>query len=111
MLPSFASQTVTIVRPGSKTSRGSTVPDWDDSQSWEISGCSVQPVSSNLSMEGHVLGIVDGWTAYLPDGSDVQAGDRVIFDEKTFEINGEPRVWTGVTNCSHIQLNLKRWEG
>ena len=50
-------------------------------------------------------------TAYIPEGSDVIAGDRILFDGDTYEINGEPKKWTGAFTRSHIQLNLTRWEG
>lgn len=113
MLPSFATQSITRIRPGTTTSRGSTVPDWsaDKVTKKTIKGCSIQPASTSLSLDGRVLGINDGWTAYLPEDADVQAGDRIEFDGQTFEINGAPRKWTGPMRTSHIQLNLTRWEG
>lgn len=113
MLPSFANQSITRIRPGTKSSRGSTVPDWsaDKVNKKTIGGCSVQPASTSLSQDGRVLGISDGWTAYLPEDADVKAGDHIEFDGETYEINGEPRKWTGPMRTSHIQLNLNRWEG
>lgn len=112
MLPSFANQSITVVRPGTKEERGSIVPDWEHTEEpFTISGCSIQPASTSLSQDGRVLGIAEGWTAYLPEGSDVQAGDHIIFDGNTYEINGEPKTWTGPTRTSHVQLNLVRWEG
>ena len=76
-----------------------------------IKGCSVQPASTGLSQDGRVLGINEGWTAYIPEGTDVKAGDHIIFDGETYVINGEPKVWTGAFTRSNIQLNLIRWEG
>lgn len=113
MLPTWASQEITRVRPGTKTIRGSEVPDWspDKVSELKITGCSVQPASTSLSQDGRVLGIAEGWTAYIPEGSDVLAGDRIKFDGDTYEINGEPKKWTGAFTRSHIQLNLVRWEG
>ena len=112
MLPSFANQTIDVVRPKkTTTSRGSTVPDWSDTTKTTVTGCSIQPASTSLSQDGRVLGINDGWTAYVPEGTDAQAGDRIEFDGQTFEINGAPRKWTGPMRTSHIQLNLIRWEG
>jgi hypothetical protein len=112
MLPSFCSQSITIIRPGTKEVRGSIVPDWEHTaQPVVVDGCSVQPASSSLSLDGRVLGISDAWTAYLPEGTDVKAGDHILFDGNTYEISGEPRVWTGAFTRSHIQLNLTRWEG
>ena len=112
MLPSFCSQSITIIRPGTKEVRGSIVPDWEHTaQPVIVGGCSVQPASSSLFLDGRVLGISDAWTAYLPEGTDVKAGDHILFDGNTYEISGEPRVWTGAFTRSHIQLNLTRWEG
>ena len=112
MLPSWCSQTITIVKPGTTTSRGSTVYDWEHPvSSIDITGCSVQPASTGLSQDGRVLGIYDGWTAYIPEGTDVKAGDHIEFEGETYAINGEPRKWTGPSRTSHIHLNLVRWEG
>lgn len=114
MLPSFCRQEITRVRPGTKTSRGSVIPDWDPAvvKELKISGCSVQPASSSLSQDGRILGITDGMTAYVPNGSDVQAGDHIVFDGLTYEIEGEPRVWVSATGAKdHILLNLRRYSG
>ena len=111
MLPSFCRQSIVVVRPGTKTSRGSTIPDWSTATRRKIDGCSVQPASTSLSMDGRVLGISEGWTAYLPEDADVQAGDHIEFGGETYAINGEPKRWTGAFTRSNIQLNLVRWEG
>ena len=113
MLPTFCTQEVVRVRPGTKYDRGTPVPDWSEDRITKatIKGCSVQPSTTTLSQDGRVLGISDQWTAYLPEGSDVLAGDHIRFDSKEFAIIGEPRVWTGAFSRSHIQLTLTRWEG
>lgn len=113
MLPTFARQTITRIRPGTKSERGSEVPDWSDNavSRLTIRGCSVQPAGTTLSMDGRVLGISDGITAYLPEDADVKAGDRIEIRGEAYVINGEPRRWRGVGRCSNIQLNLTRWEG
>lgn len=112
MLPSWASQSVTIVRAKTTTtSRGSVIPDWTNVETTTVSGCSVQPSTTSLSLDGRVLGTSESWTAYLPEGTDVKAGDHIIFEGETYEINGEPKPWTAPFTRSHIQLNLIRWEG
>ena len=111
-LPSWASQTVTIIRPGTTTSRGSTIPDWTTSTSTTVTGCSVQPASTSLTQDGRVQGIYDGMTAYLPPGTDVQEGDRITYDGLTYTVDGTPRKWISATGqASNIQVNLKRWSG
>lgn len=113
MLPSFCDQEITRVRPGTKTARGSTTPDWSQSAvtTLTIKGCSIQPAATTLSQDGRVLGVSEQLTAYLPEGSDVQAGDRIIFDGDVYTINGEPKHWKAALKLSNIQLNLIRWEG
>ena len=112
MLPSWAKQTVTIIRPGTKIQRGSEVPDWDNATSFDVGGCSVQPASTSLSQDGRVLGIFDGETCYMPPGTDVREGDRIVHDGNTYTVNGTPRRWQSATGlASHVQVNLQRWGG
>ena len=112
MVPSWCRQTVTRVRPGTKTERGSVVFDWSHATTTDITGCSVQPGSTSLDENGRVLGISDGYTAYLPPSADVIAGDRIVYDGETYEIRGEPRQWHSATGAvDHIMLNLMRYEG
>lgn len=113
MLFPFCNQSITVVRPGQKTVRGSVVPDWEHtSDPVTIGGCSVQPASTSLSEDGRILGLMDGLTVYVPDGADVQPGDHIEVDGETYEINGAPRRWQSPTgSISNIQLNLKRYSG
>lgn len=112
MLPSWCTQTIKRLRPGTKTVRGSVIPDWDNADELQIGGCSVQPASTSLSEDGRVLGITDGWTAYLPESADVMAGDHIVFNGNTYEINGEPRTWQSPTgHNNHVMLNLRRFAG
>lgn len=112
MLPSWASDTVTRIRAGTTTRRGSTEPDWSNVSELSITGCSMQPASTTLSQDGRVLGISEGYTCYFPSGSDVLAGDRISYDGNTYTIIGEPKTWTSPTGrVTHIQAQLERWSG
>ena len=111
MLPSFMTQTVTRLRPTTKTVRGSTISDWDNPSRLNISGCTVQPAATDLSQDGRVLGIMDGMTCYMPPTADVQEGDRIEYAGNVYTINGAPRVWPAAGNLAHIQVALRRWSG
>lgn len=124
MLPSFATQTITRIRPGTKKERGQTVPNWDYAPAstaaaqdvtyateLDIPGCSVQPAGTGLSQDGRILGVQDGLTVYAPAEADIQGGDRIRFGGNVYTINGDPRVWPAAARCEHIQLNLQRWRG
>ena len=110
-LQSFWRQSITRLRPGTKTERGSTVLDWSNPSELVINECSVQPTSTSLSQDGRVLGVHDGLVVYAPVGIDVKAGDRIRFGNDVYTINGDPLVWPGVGKLAHIQLNLLRWRG
>lgn len=110
-LISFWTQSIIRIRPATRTSRGSTVYDWDNTETAVIDGCSVQPTTTSLSQDGRVLGVQDGLTVYAPADADVQAGDRIEFSGKVYTINGDPLVWPGAGQLAHIQLNLQRWRG
>ena len=113
-LPSFCTQSITRIRPGTKTLRGSEVFDWTATaaSTATIDGCSVQPAGTSLSEDGRVLAITDGLTVYAPAGSDIQAGDRIQYAGETYTINGAPRIWPSASGgLDHIQLNLERWSG
>jgi hypothetical protein len=111
-LSTFARQTVTRLRPKTDTQRGSVIFDWSSPTELVITGCSVQPAGTSLSEDGRVLGISEGITVYLPEGSDVIAGDRIRYNGHDYTINGEPKIWISATGrCDSIQLNCERWYG
>lgn len=113
-LPSWAEEEVTRIRPGTKESRGSIVPDWSEDKVSKktISGCSVQPASTTLSQDGRVLAISEGLTCFFPPGTDVAAGDKIRYDGEDYQIIGKPKKWTSPTGrVSNIQAQLERWSG
>ena len=111
-LPSWFRQSVTRLRPGTKTVRGSVVPDWGNATSVVISWCSVQPSATTLSQDGRVLGISESMTLYMPSDADVQEGDRIIFDSKEFVVSGMTKSWASPTGrLDNKQATLERWEG
>ena len=112
MLPSWASDTVTRLRATIITQRGSQIPDWSNPSSLVITGCSMQPSGTSLTMDGRVQGTSEGYTCYLPPGADVVAGDRIQYNGETYTIMGEPKVWKSPTGqVSNTQLVLERWYG
>lgn len=103
--------TITRIRPGTKTERGSTVPDWETATRLDISGCLVQPASTSLSQDGRILGVTDGLTACAPVDADIKPGDRIEYLGDVYTISGDPMLWVGVGKLEHMQLNLTRWHG
>lgn len=108
---SFWTQSITRLRPGTKTVRGSVVPDWANVSRLTIEGCSVQPASTSLSQDGRIEGVMDGLTVYAPEDADVLAGDRIEYGGNVYTINGDPLIWPAAGRLSHMQFNLQRWRG
>lgn len=111
MLTSFCNDIVTRIRPATTKSRGSTIFDWSNATEKEIPGCSMQPASTSLSEDGRVLGIFDGYTLFAPADADIQAGDRIRFEGKTYEIDGDVRVQPAALSLNHLHINLRRYSG
>lgn len=112
MLPSFMNMTIVRQRASVKTVRGSEVFDWSDTEDISISNCLVEPGGGSLTLDGRELGIMQGLTAILPPDSDVKAGDRIVYNGNTYEIDGEPKIFSLPTGTvTNMQLNLKRWAG
>lgn len=111
MLPSFCKDTVKRIRPGTKTLRGSTVPDWDNVDTKDIGGCSMQPATTSLSTDGRVMGILDEYTLFAPAEADIMAGDRVQFRGNVYEIDGDVRPQPAALRLEHIEIRLRSYKG
>lgn len=113
MLPSFAKQTVTVIRPGTKTARGVEVYDWTTATTHTVANVSVQPASTSRNFaSARVLNIEDAHTLYANPGADIQPGDRIEANGKVYEIDGDVEIWTSPTGrVSNLQFTLRRWAG
>ena len=116
MLHSFCHDSVTVVRPGSKQARGTTVADWSVAQSHAIAGCSVQTPNTSMDLDGRRQTSLAG-TLYAPPSVDVRAGDRIDWTDASgnahrFLVDGEPMPWVSPTGrVSHVQADLVEWRG
>lgn len=109
---SWWNESVSRIRPGTKTVRGATVPDWDNAKAKTIYHCHVQPSGTSLSQDGRILGISDSLNLYMPSSADVQEGDRVSYGGGTYTVMGVPRNWVSPAgNVTHKQVTLERWSG
>lgn len=112
MLPSFCAETVTRLRPTLVDKRGTRVLDWSSPDELPIGGCSVQPSASSRDLDGRTIQVTEDWTLYAPPGSDIEAGDRIQWEDLTFELDGAPMPWKSPTGrVSHVWARLKEWSG
>lgn len=86
-------ETVTVQRAGvTQDGYGADVPDWTTPTETEIQARGVEPVSSSEDNDGRQA-VITGFRVYLPSGSDVAPGDRVVLREQTYEVDGMPADW------------------
>lgn len=116
MLPSFASDAVTVVRPAMRAVRGTTVPDWANATRTPVTGCIVQLPTTSMDLDGRANTELAG-TLYAPPMTSIRAGDRVEWTDPMsvthkFAVDGEPMPWKSPTGrVSHVQARLAEWRG
>lgn len=111
MVRSFYNQTVTRLRPATADDgHGNTAIDWSlaPASSLSITGCRLQPLSSDEVMENRFESDVR-FRLLAPYGSDVAFRDRVTVAATTYEVAGAPLSHnspTGVAQHDEILLRL-----
>lgn len=109
---SFAKKTVTRIRAGTITERGTEYPDWNNTNDRDIPGCCLTWRSTAMSQEGRVLGIENTRVLFAPLDADIQEGDRIKYRGETYEIDGGPKDWESPTGAiDHYEITLKRYKG
>lgn len=111
MTRSFYTDTVTRLRAGTVTDHGDEYPDWSSPSSLTITGCRVQPLSSDEVQEDRD-GVEIRHRLLGPSGIDVLPDDRIVYGSDTFEVWGailSHRSPTGV--AAHSEALLRRFDG
>lgn len=112
MLPSWATETVTVVEPAWVTDRNTQVADYDHPASVvAVAGCSVQPGASAETLAGRQA-VVARWTVFMPEGTAPSPQAQVIVRGVRYAVDGQPAVWDSPTGAlSHVVVLLIDWEG
>ena len=112
MLPSFATDTITVVEPTMVDQRGTLRPTYDPPASTRtVTGCSVQPGAATEDLAGRTQQTVR-FTVYAPPGTHASALAAVDWEGQRYAVDGQPlahRSPTGAT--SHVVLLLVDWKG
>jgi hypothetical protein len=82
--------------------------DWANATETVIEGCGVYPVAGKEVTEAREA-IVTRYKVFAPGGTDLLASDRIIFDGKTYEVDGDVTDWT--MGSEHVEALLRRVEG
>ena len=111
MLPTFCTETITVLRAPTKEERGSSVRSWADAASHTVAGCSIQASSATGTIEERE-GASETWAILAPPNADIRKGDRVECSAGKLAIVGEPYQVRGATGMlSHTVASAGRWDG
>lgn len=112
-LPTFCKDTVTVLRPGTKVQRGVSLPDWDHATPHVIHGCSLQEGASATDFgDAQRNAIASDAMLLAPPNADIKDGDRVLFDSRTWTVDGVPdSIKSPTGRVSHVRARLKEWRG
>jgi hypothetical protein len=123
MLPSFASQTVTILNPGTRVEWGQQVEDWTSPVEtvetcvwYSLSGIETtggREAEHGADVEVHRVA-AGGRQVFLDPASTCTARSRIRFPDggRDWEVIGEPSVFESpLGGLDHLEVLCKRWEG
>ena len=76
-----------------------------------VSGASIQFRATDMTLDQRA-GVTVRAVAYLPPGSDVKAGDMVVYNDVEYKVDGAPLpVESPTGRVSHVKAVLVDWEG
>jgi hypothetical protein len=87
-------------------SKGNQIRDWPNATAVTFAGW-VQPVTSDevtLNQER----VVSRWRIFLEPSASILATDRVTWDGKTFQVDGEVQMWDDARGVDHHAEGLLR---
>ena len=110
-LPSFSTDTITIIRPTIKTERGTQFYDWDNAARIDVDGCNVQPMNTVLNQQER-FAVDTTYTLLCPPETEIYFYDRVEYQGEQYTINGKPFLLKSPSGAvSHIKCTLEVWNG
>ena len=112
MALSFMKDSATVKRASVVNKNGMEARDWGNATSRTLSNIQVTPQTTSRDFEGRVTQVSDRRTLRADYAADIQAGDRVIWNGDTYEVDGEVFHTKSPTGrISSTRCTLVRWEG
>ena len=108
---SFMTDSVTVRRAPFKMKNGMQAYDWQNAQEFTVTNVQVTAQASTRDFEGRVMQVTDRRTLRAPYDADIQAGDRIVWNGETYEIDGEvyhtksPTGRISTTRCTLVRFN------
>lgn len=109
---SFMNDSVTVQRAEIKKKNGMEYRDWRNSTTHVINNVQVVAQSTSRDLEGRTLNVSDRRTLRANYDADILPGDRIIWNDEIYEIEGEVFHTKSPTGrVSSTRCTLARWEG
>lgn len=109
---SFMKDTVTVMRAPLISKNGMKARDWENASTHIVSRVQITAQSTSREFEGRVTQVTDRRTLRAGYDADIEAGDRIIWNDTTYEVDGEVFHTTSPTGkVSSTRCTLARWEG
>ena len=110
MALSFMKDSVTVKRASAVNKNGMESRDWKNATSHTLSNVQVTPQATSRDFEGRVTQVSDRRTLRADYEADIQAGDRVVWNGDTYEVDGEvfhtksPTGRISTTRCTLVRF-------
>lgn len=112
MALSFMNDTVTVLRAPIAKKNGMNYRDWENASSHEAGNVQVVAQATAREFGDRTLQISDRRTLRANYDADIKPGDRILWNEDTYEIEGEVFHTKSPTGrVSSTRCTLVRWEG
>lgn len=109
---SFFRDTVTRLRAPIESKNGSDYFDWTQAVELVITNVQVIAQSTSRDFEGRVLNVSDRRTLRAAYDADIKAGDRIVWQGETYEVEGEVfHTKSPSGRVSSTRCTLVRWDG
>jgi len=114
MLPSFANDTPTLIRPTWTTdARGTRRADYGAGATrTDVPGSRLQPGASQEVLDNRVGAVAVRWSWFAPPGTDVEPTDAVDWEGQRYAVDGQPaRHRSPSGTLDHVLVLLIDWKG
>lgn len=109
---SFMKDSVTVLRASLSSKNGMECFDWDNASQTTLYNVQVVAQSTSRDFADRTLNNSDRRTLRATYNADIKAGDRVIWNGETYDIEGEVFHTKSPTGrVSSTRCTLVRWDG
>lgn len=109
---SFMKDTVTVLRAPIIEKNGMEKRDWTNADEFEVTDVMVTSQNTSRDFEDRTLQVSDRRTLRANYDADIKAGDRIVWNGSTYEVEGDVLHTKSPTGrVSSTRCTLVRWAG